>query len=135
MSAIYSGQAPRGRNRHVPLMAGVLGNIRNYLALRRELLRGPDQGILLLSNRGTRLSAIRFRQWLTKHAEAVLGRHVHPHLLRHSLAVHLLQNGVDIRHVQEWLGHASLETTKIYLRLTPNHLRKDYDEAMPEIAV
>ena len=60
-------------------------------------------------------------------------RRVHPHLFRHSIAVHLLRGGADIRHVQEFLGHADLDTTKIYLRLVPGDLREDYDEAMPEL--
>lgn len=57
------------------------------------------------------------------------------HLLRHSIAVHLLRGGADVRHIQRFLGHSSLDTTKVYLRLVPGQLREDYDEAMPEIAV
>jgi site-specific recombinase XerD len=62
-------------------------------------------------------------------------RQLHPHLLRHSIAVHLLRGGADGRHIQAFLGHGSLDTTKIYLRLVPGHLAEDYDKAMPEIAV
>jgi len=54
---------------------------------------------------------------------------------RHSIAVHLLRRGADIRYIQQFLGHASLDTKKIYLRLVPGHLKEDYDEAMPEIDV
>ena len=60
---------------------------------------------------------------------------LHPHLFRHSIAVHLLRGGADVRYIQEFLGHADLDTTKIYLRLVPGHLREDYDAAMPEIEV
>ncbi|MCZ7648382.1 MAG: tyrosine-type recombinase/integrase [Planctomycetota bacterium] len=60
---------------------------------------------------------------------------VHAHLLRHSCAVHLPRGGADIRHIQEFLGHGSLDTTKIYSRLVPADLRKAYDEAMPDVAV
>jgi len=60
---------------------------------------------------------------------------LHPHLFRHSIAVHLLHGGADVRHVQMFLGHASLETTKVYLRMVPGRLREAYDAAMPEIAV
>ena len=63
------------------------------------------------------------------------GVHIHPYLLRHSLAVHLLRRGVDVRIIQEILGHSSLDTTKVYLRLVPGHLREDNDKAMPPIAV
>jgi site-specific recombinase XerD len=60
---------------------------------------------------------------------------LHPHLLRHSIAVHLLQHGADVRYIQQFLGHANLDTTKVYLRLVPGRLKEDYDRAMPEIAV
>ncbi len=59
----------------------------------------------------------------------------HAHLFRHSIAVHLLRRGADIRHVQEFLGHARLDTTKVYLRMVPGHLKDDYDKGMPEIDV
>jgi site-specific recombinase XerD len=62
-------------------------------------------------------------------------RHVHAHLFRHSIAVHLLRGGADIRYIQNFLGHACLDTTKVYLRLVPGDLKEDYDKAMPDIAV
>ena len=63
------------------------------------------------------------------------GKRVYPHLLPHAIAMHLLRRGADIRHVQEFLGHASIDTTKIYLRMVPGRLKEDYDKAMPAIAV
>jgi site-specific recombinase XerD len=119
-----------GRPRLLPLLAHTLSAAADYLALRRELLRGPDTGILLLSNTGRRLPTEHMQRWLAV-AGRELGFRVHPHLLRHSIAVHLLRRGADIRHIQQFLGHADLETTKVYLRLVPGHLREDYDRAMP----
>jgi integrase/recombinase XerC len=125
-----------GRNRVIPMMRGVIGAAKDYLALRRTLVKGPDTGALLLSRRGERLNPATFRMWLSAlNKSRGNKRHVYPHLLRHSIAVHFLRNGADIRYVQELLGHALLETTKIYLRLVPGHLREEYDDAMPEIAV
>jgi integrase/recombinase XerD len=122
------------KDRQVPMMRGVLTAAKDYLAVRRELLKGPDTGILLLSGRGTRLEKKVVGRVLHR-----LGRHlgvrVHPHLLRHSVAVHLLRRGVDVRVIQEILGHADLDTTKVYLRLVPGHLKEDYEKAMPPIAV
>lgn len=62
-------------------------------------------------------------------------RRLHPHLFRHSIAIHLLQNGADVRYVQQFLGHALLDTTKIYLRLVPGRLKEDYERDMPGFAV
>ncbi len=124
-----------GKLRTVPLLPGVVAALRDYLAVRRTLLSGPDLGALLLGQDGERLRATAYRQWLKYHARKVLGteRQIFPHLLRHSCAVHLLLGGADIRHVQELLGHADLDTTRIYLRLLPEELRADYEAAMPEL--
>ncbi len=122
------------KDRMVPMMRGVLSAAKDYLAVRRELLRGPDHGILLLGPDGRRVHKKVIGRLLDRISK-VLGVHVHPHLLRHSFAVHLLRNDVDVRIIQELLGHAKLDTTKIYLRLVPGDLRKEYDKAMPPIAV
>ena len=74
-------------------------------------------------------------QRLLSRVSGILGVHVHPHLLRNFLAVHLLWNNVDVRVIQEILGHARLDTTKVYLRLVPGDLREDYDRAMPPIHI
>lgn len=126
-----------GKDRLLPIPRGAWGAVQDYLAVRRELLRGPDHGALLLTRTGIRLPERAVRRWFQR---LNLGRgadapHLHPHLFRHSIAVHLLRGGADIRHVQQYLGHANLETTKVYLRMVPGHLREAYDAAMPVIAV
>jgi site-specific recombinase XerD len=126
-----------GKDRIMPLMSGALGALRDYLALRRTMLKGPDQGTVFLDHNGQRINqsslkgSIRYLS-KTKHPDKP---RFHCHLFRHSIAVHLLRRGADIRHVQEFLGHARLDTTKVYLRMVPGHLKDDYDEAMPEIDV
>lgn len=122
--------AKGSRPRALPLVPGTLVAASEYLALRRELLRGPDHGALLLSPLGRRLKPWYMQRWLAS-ASRTLDFRVHPHLLRHSIAVHLLRQGMDVRNIQQFLGHAELNTTKIYLRLVPGHLREDYDDAMP----
>ncbi|MBA3708269.1 MAG: tyrosine-type recombinase/integrase [Planctomycetes bacterium] len=122
------------KDRCVPMMRGVLAATKDYLAVRRLLVQGPDHGALLLGRHGERLHKKIIANLLGRISK-LLGKRVHPHLLRHSLAVHLLRNNVDIRVIQEILGHANLDTTKTYLRLVPGHLREDYDKAMPPIAV
>ncbi|NUN52590.1 MAG: tyrosine-type recombinase/integrase, partial [Planctomycetaceae bacterium] len=87
---------------------------------------------LFVGQRGTRLSAqsiwLRLRQ---RSQRAGLSTPVHPHMLRHSFASHLLQSSGDLRAVQELLGHASITTTQVYTRLDYQHLAKVYDQAHP----
>ncbi len=122
--------AKGGKPRALPLMPGALIAASEYWDRRRELVRGPDCGALLLSPRGQRLQPWFIQRYLAR-ASSTLGFRIHPHLLRHSIAVHLLRQGMDVRSIQKFLGHADLDTTKIYLRLVPGHLREDYDRAMP----
>lgn len=126
-----------GKVRVLPLMKATLGTLKDYLALRRSLLKGPDTGVLLLSHiSGGPLSQALIYQIIRKLRRRLkIKRRIHPHLFRHSIAVHLLQRGADIRHVQEFLGHSNIDTTKIYLRLVPGRLKEDYDKAMPMIAL
>ena len=126
-----------GKVRVLPLMKGTLGALKDYLALRRSLLKGPDDGTLLIGKTtGSALSGVMVPAILRRVAKrAGFKRRLHAHLFRHSIAVHLLQRGADIRHVQEFLGHASIDTTKIYLRMVPGRLKEDYDKAMPGIAI
>ena len=95
----------------------------------------PQQGFELaitLSRRGARITAqtvwLRLRQ---RSQAAGLTTPVHPHMLRHSFASHLLQSSGDLRAVQELLGHASITTTQVYTRLDFQHLAKVYDQAHP----
>ncbi len=87
---------------------------------------------LFLGRRGTRLSAQSIWQRLRRRSQrAGLATPVHPHMLRHSFASHLLQSSGDLRAVQELLGHASISTTQVYTRLDFQHLAKAYDAAHP----
>lgn len=98
----------------------------------RGLLAAPGEAALFVSTRGTRLTASQVRSRLKARAiQAGLPTHVHPHMLRHSFASHLLQSSGDLRAVQELLGHANITTTQVYTRLDFGHLSKVYDAAHP----
>lgn len=98
----------------------------------REQLAAPDEPALFVSRRGTRLTPSQVRSRLKLRAiRAGLPTHVHPHMLRHSFASHLLQSSGDLRAVQELLGHANITTTQVYTRLDFGHLSKVYDAAHP----
>lgn len=95
-----------------------------------------DAEAVFLNQRGRRLS--RQGAWLViqGHAERVgLGEIVHPHVLRHSCATHLVEGGADLRSVQELLGHASLSTTQVYTKVTTDRLRSVYDQAHPRAKI
>jgi integrase/recombinase XerC len=122
----------KGRKRRsVPVGGPALQALAAWLALRGTLAR-PDEPALFVSNRGTRLSDSQVRTRLQSLArDAGLATGVHPHMLRHSFASHLLQSSGDLRAVQELLGHASITTTQVYTKLDFQHLAKAYDAAHP----
>jgi integrase/recombinase XerC len=119
------------KRRSVPVGAAALRALQAWLTQRGRWAR-PDEPALLVSQRGTRLTAgqvrLRLKAWALR---AGLPTHVHPHMLRHSFATHLLQSSGDLRAVQELLGHAHISTTQVYTQLDFGHLSKVYDAAHP----
>ena len=121
-----------GKTRRVPVGTVALGAIAAYLNLRPAPADAQAQNALFLSRRGTRISARSVQQRLRKlAADSGLGRPVHPHMLRHSFASHLLESSGDLRAVQELLGHSDIATTQIYTHLDFQHLARVYDDAHP----
>ena len=119
------------KRRSVPVGAAALQALRDWLAVRPQLARAGEVA-LFVSRRGTRLTANQLRNRLRDQAlRSGLPTSVHPHMLRHSFASHLLQSSGDLRAVQELLGHASITTTQVYTRLDFQHLAKVYDAAHP----
>ena len=119
------------KRRSVPVGTHALQALRDWLAARPTLARG-DEAALFVSQRGTRLSVNQLRLRLQAMAQqSGLPTRVHPHMLRHSYASHLLQSSGDLRAVQELLGHASISTTQVYTKLDHQHLAKVYDAAHP----
>ncbi len=113
------------KQRHVPMGGAAAHALRHYLAEARPRLLhdGRRVDVLFLSNRGTRLTRERIRQIIkTRAAAAGLSENVYPHLMRHSFATHLLENGADLRVIQDMLGHADLATTQIYTHVGQKHL-------------
>ncbi len=132
------------RERIVPVGNHALAAVRNYLALFaadarftsfRASFTDPALMPLFVNKNGGRLSSRSVRRKLDKYLTmAGLDPTISPHTLRHSFATHLLDNGADLRSVQELLGHQSLSTTQIYTHLTANRLRTSYDQAHPRAA-
>lgn len=98
----------------------------------RKSWSGAGGDALFLSQRGLRISHRSVQKRVAHWAQALdLGQHLHPHMLRHSFASHVLQSSADLRAVQELLGHQNLSTTQIYTRLDWQHLAQVYDQAHP----
>ncbi len=122
------------KRRSVPVGSKALHALRQWLAERSSWARDgvPGGEALFISQRGTRLTPQQIRVRLKQRSlKAGLATPVHPHMLRHSYASHLLQSSGDLRAVQELLGHASITSTQIYTRLDFQHLAKVYDAAHP----
>ncbi len=120
-----------GKRRSVPLGAAAATALGAYIALRTQWAHGSEAALFVGRN-GKRFGAASVRARLKALAlHAGLPTSVHPHMLRHSFASHLLQSSGDLRAVQELLGHASISTTQIYTRLDYQHLAKVYDAAHP----
>lgn len=119
------------KRRSVPVGSAALKALQRWSELRGELAKAGEPA-LFVSNRGTRLTPSQLRSRLKRRAiQAGVNTHVHPHMLRHSFASHLLQSSGDLRAVQELLGHANITTTQVYTRLDFGHLSKVYDAAHP----
>lgn len=121
----------RGKTREIPVGSKAQKALRAWFKLRASLA-APGEEALFVSRRGTRLSDGMIRARLARWARVKgLPMHVHPHMLRHSFASHVLQSSGDLRAVQDLLGHASIRTTQVYTHLDFQHLASVYDAAHP----
>ena len=131
-------QGKGSKRRIVPVGRMAIEALQRWLALRSSALVGTaqlkaqDEAALFVGRRGERLSAQSVWSRLKQRGQqAGLATGVHPHVLRHSFASHMLQSSGDLRAVQELLGHSSIATTQIYTRLDFQHLAQAYEKAHP----
>ena len=122
------------KRRSVPVGGKAMQALQHWLALRQPWDRGD--AALFINPRGGRLTPQHIRVRLKQRSfKAGLATPVHPHMLRHSFASHVLQSSGDLRAVQELLGHANITTTQVYTRLDFQHLAKVYDAAHPRASL
>ncbi len=122
------------KRRSVPVGSAARKSLEQWLAVRSLWARpgAPGGEALFINQRGTRLTPQHIRVRLKQRSQkAGLATPVHPHMLRHSFASHVLQSSGDLRAVQELLGHANITTTQVYTRLDFQHLAKIYDATHP----
>ena len=121
------------KTRIVPVGSHAMTAINHWLKVRATMLiNNTNESAIFITQQGNRITprAVQYRvkEWSIKQG---LDSSVHPHLLRHSFATHVLQSSGDLRAVQEMLGHANISTTQIYTHLDFQHLAKVYDTAHP----
>lgn len=121
------------KERIVPLGEYALASLHTYCQrYRGQLLRGKDSPALFLNSAGERISPRGVQYVLGQCCEALaMHKHITPHTFRHTFATHLLDNGADLRSIQELLGHSSLSTTQVYTKVTRSHLKSVYNRAHP----
>jgi integrase/recombinase XerC len=125
-----------GKRRSVPIGGPAMQSLKVWRAFRSQLEQSDRSGALFISATGLRLSPRTVQARLrTLAMRAGLPTHVHPHMMRHSFASHVLQSSQDLRAVQEMLGHASIASTQIYTSLDFQHLAQAYDKAHPRAKV
>ncbi|WP_366922421.1 site-specific tyrosine recombinase XerD [Metallumcola ferriviriculae] len=121
------------KERIVPMGSVAARCLNEYLEKgRNKLIKHFDEPALFVNQHGRRLTRQGFWKLLKKYAvDAGINKDIAPHTLRHSFATHLLENGADLRAVQEMLGHADITTTQIYTHLTKSRIKEVYDETHP----
>ena len=117
------------KERIVPVGRKARESLRRWLPTR--LLAEPESTALFITRQGRRLGPQGIQARVREAGVRELGQHLHPHMLRHSFASHVLESSQDLRAIQEMLGHADISTTQIYTHLDFQHLAKVYDQAHP----
>src|SRR5262249_28857152 len=123
------------KERIVPLGKGAQDRLTEYIRYSRPILAKGKPSPLLFLGRGAR-KLTRQRVWqMVRAASSGAGRHASPHMLRHSCATHMVENGADLRTVQTILGHADISTTQVYTHLALDRLKNVYQKHHPRAKV
>lgn len=123
------------KTRFLPIGSAAVKALQAWYSQRDKMVK-DDQSAVFVTQRGQRISQRSVQSRVQQAArQCGLGLHLHPHMLRHSFASHILQSSGDLRSLQELLGHANISTTQVYTQLDFQHLAKVYDDAHPRAKI
>lgn len=133
LSAEFLRCSSRGKERIIPLYPGAVKALNDYVKnIRPQIVFDADETALFVNMSGERMSRQGFWKIIKYYQEkAQIKKEITPHTLRHSFAAHLLENGADLRSLQEMLGHADISSTQVYSRLVKQKLQDVYYKAHP----
>ena len=122
-----------GKSRIIPIYPAAIRALTAYVTdIRPNMIAEPDEQALFVNLNGGRISRQGFWKIIKSYARrAGIEEDITPHILRHSFAAHLIENGADLRSVQEMLGHSDISTTQIYTKLTNQKLKNVYAKTHP----
>ena len=133
LSAGFIRCESKGKERIIPLYPAAVKAMSDYMKdIRPQLIADPEESALFVNMNGERMSRQGFWKIVKHYQEmAQISKDITPHTLRHSFAVHLLENGADLRSIQEMLGHADISSTQIYTHVVKKQLKDVYQRAHP----
>ena len=133
LSAGFIRCTGKGKERVIPLYSTAIKALQDYMRdVRPQLIANPEETALFVNMNGERMSRQGFWKIVKHYQEmAQISKEITPHTLRHSFAVHLLENGADLRSIQEMLGHADISSTQIYTHVVKKQLKDVYQRAHP----
>ena len=123
----------RDRDRVIPLYTKAVKALTEYIEfIRPQMIATPNESALFVNVNGERMSRQGFWKLIKSYqVKAGIEKTITPHTLRHSFAAHLLENGADLRAIQEMMGHADISSTQVYSQLVKSHLKEVYTKAHP----
>jgi integrase/recombinase XerD len=119
------------KQRRIPLGQSAINYLRNYFAVRQRLMKAKRSDTLFIEPGAKPVTRQKFWKIIKRYGELAALGHVTPHMLRHTFATSLLENGADLRSVQMMLGHSDISTTQIYTHVTSDHLQSTYRKFHP----
>jgi integrase/recombinase XerD len=119
------------KQRRIPIGRSSIRFLKNYFAARQRMLEGNRSDLLFVERNGNPITRQKFWKIITRYGESAGLGHVTPHMLRHSFATALIENGADLRSVQMMLGHSNINTTQVYTHVTNERLKSAYKQFHP----